>query len=75
MTITTQLTHARRSKNPSGATSSPRMNVAAAAASAACASDGSTGPAAGITLDRGRMTQGGAHNGASTKLPWNAPRQ
>ena len=28
-----------------------------------------------IARYRGRMTQGGAHNGASTKLPWNAPRQ
>ena len=48
---------------------SPRMKRAAPRASAAWTATGSAGPAAGITDDSGRMTQGGAQSGASTKFP------
>ena len=30
-------------------------------------------PAAGMTLESGRITQGGAQSAASTKLPWKPP--
>lgn len=42
-------------------------------ASMACIAIGSHGPDAGMTNESGVITQLGAHNGASTKLPWKPP--
>ena len=53
--------------------SSPRRKALPVEASIACIAAGSHGPAAGMTLESGRITHGGAQSAASTKLPWKPP--